>query len=622
MSEAIPVTLPAAESLLARSYQQWLARVAPDLPASLRSAIELLLQAVEAGHVCIRLAPEFTADWDDLITAGNDWVGKPGSYTPFVLDDSERFYLARYWHHEERVAALLRARAMKMVMPLDAEKLKTDLDGLFEHDPEDRQRLAALLAQFKPLTLVSGGPGTGKTTTVVKMLALLQMQSLNGPQENNNNCHPREGGDPATLNAEALGPRLRGGGKNIGPLRILLAAPTGKAAQRLTESIRTAKETLPLSAEQKALIPEDAQTLHRLLGAQGDTGRFRHDQKNPLACDLLLIDEASMIDLALMHAVLDALPADARLVLLGDRDQLASVEAGSVFGDLCSSQGCSQELRTALQSYDVALSPHAPATALADCRVELTHSYRFAAGSGIAQLASAAREGNVDAFMGTLETHPADLLATDVQWHAASDADALRQALNSGYADFRRAALSGDAAQAFAAFLGFRVLCAHRKGWRGVEGLNALMEAARVETWYAGRPVIVRENNYALRLFNGDIGICLPTPDGLRVFFESGTADSSAAQGKNAGYRALAPGRLPAHEAAWAMTVHQAQGSEFDAVMLVLPEVMTAVLDRPLIYTAVTRARKQFSLHGAASVIAESLARLPQRESGLVEKLL
>ncbi len=565
---------PAADSVLARNYRQWLARVSPDLPASVCTAIELLLQAVEAGHVCIRLAPEFTAEWEELLRQEESWVGKPGSYAPFLLDDSGRFYLARYWHHEERVATLLRERAKKMVQPPDAEKLKADLAGLFENTPEDRQRLAALLAQFKPLTLVSGGPGTGKTTTVIKMLALLQAQHADKP------------------------------------LRILLAAPTGKAAQRLSESIRHAREKLPLSPEHKALIPEDAQTLHRLLGAQGDTGRFRHDPHNPLACDLLLVDEASMIDLALMHAVLEALPAEARLVLLGDRDQLASVEAGSVFGDLCATQGCSAELRAALQPYDVALPDGSPTTRLADCRVELVHSYRFAQDSGIARLATAARAGHVDDFVALLKSPPAD-----VQWQPASDTDALRQAMLAGYAGFRRAVSRGDPAQAFQAFSGFRVLCAHRKGGRGVEGLNALMTAAHGDTWHAGRPVIVRENNHALRLFNGDIGICLPTAEGLRVFFEAGSTDGASH------FRAMAPGRLPAHESAWAMTVHQSQGSEFEAVMLVLPETVTPVLDRPLIYTAVTRAKKQFALHGAASVIAESLLRLPQRESGLVEKL-
>lgn len=608
VSDASLAASPASDSVLARSYQHWLVRVAPDMPASLCSAIELLLQAVEAGHVCIRLAPEFMAEWDGLLQGrhdgtnnqwpGNEWVGKPGSYAPFVLDDSGRFYLARYWHHEERVAAMLRTRAEKMVLPLDADTLKTDLATLFVNDPEDRQRRAALLAQFKPLTLVSGGPGTGKTTTVMKMLALLQAQAITR--------HSREGGnDGISKDDESK------------PLRILLAAPTGKAAQRLTESIRNAKEKLPLSAAQKVLIPEEAQTLHRLLGAQGDTGRFRHDSRNPLACDLLLIDEASMIDLALMHAVLDALPTEARLVLLGDRNQLASVEAGSVFGDLCAAQGCSQALHDALQPYGVSLSAQAPGSALADCRVELTHSYRFAQGSGIAQLATAARDGKADEFIATLKTPSAD-----VQWQPVSEVTDLRQALQDGYAGFRRAALTGDARQAFQAFLDFRVLCAHRKGGRGVEGLNALMESARSETWYAGRPVIVRENHYALRLFNGDIGICLPTAEGLRVFFESSASERASSKNANGSqYRALAPGRLPAHEAAWAMTVHQAQGSEFEAVLLVLPDMMTPVLDRPLIYTAVTRAKKQFSLHGAASVIAESLACLPQRESGLVEKL-
>lgn len=591
VSDASLAASPASDSVLARSYQHWLVRVAPDMPASLCSAIELLLQAVEAGHVCIRLAPEFTAEWDGLLQGrhdgtnnqwpGNEWVGKPGSYAPFVLDDSGRFYLARYWHHEERVAALLRARALRLLPQLHAEPLTAALDALFEKNPDDCQRLAALLAAFKPLTLVSGGPGTGKTTTVVKMLALLQSQQIDNP------------------------------------LRILLAAPTGKAAQRLTESIRNTKEKLPLTAVQKALIPEDAQTLHRLLGAQGDTGRFHHDSRNPLACDLLLIDEASMIDLALMHAVLDALPVEARLVLLGDRNQLASVEAGSVFGDLCAAQGCSTELRAALQPYGVSLSAQAPDSALADCRVELTHSYRFAQGSGIAQLATAARDGKVDEFIATLKAAPAD-----VQWQPVSEVADLRQALQEGYAGFRHATLTGDARQAFRAFLDFRVLCAHRKGGRGVEGLNALMESARSETWYAGRPVIVRENHYALRLFNGDIGICLATADGLRVFFESSVSESAPSQHANGSqYRALAPGRLPAHEAAWAMTVHQAQGSEFEAVLLVLPDMMTPVLDRPLVYTAVTRAKKQFALHGTASVIAESLVRLPQRESGLVEKL-
>ncbi|MDQ8038198.1 MAG: exodeoxyribonuclease V subunit alpha [Pedobacter sp.] len=557
------MNMPVTTSPLLQAARLWLQREAPQLPESLCAAIEVLYLAVEAGHVCIQVDGHESAGW---LQSG--WVGEPGAYCPFTLEkgaSSTRFYLARYQQYETAVADSLRQRAAKELQPADAAALHRDLDALFGTDPQDRQRLAALLAQFRALTLVSGGPGTGKTTTVVKMLALLQAQAGNTP------------------------------------LRILLAAPTGKAAQRLSESIRTAKQKLSLPEAVIASIPEAAQTLHRLLGAQGDTGRFRHDGKNPLACDLLLVDEASMIDLGLMQAMLAALPENARLVLLGDRDQLASVEAGSVFGDLCAGEGMSAGLAGQLRAYGVELTATPASSPLADCRIELTHSYRFASGSGIAALAKASRSGNSAEFLHALDA------GTDVSRVTAS---ALRENVQAGYAAFRSAAREGDALAAFAAFLQFRVLCAHRLGAAGVQGLNALMEAGQPQ-WYVGRPVIVRANDYALRLFNGDIGICLPTADGLRVFFETAPGE----------FRALAPGRLPAHEPAWAMTVHQSQGSEFDEVLLVLPEVVSAVLDRPLIYTAVTRAKSRFSLCGEDAVLSAALATLPQRESGLVEKL-
>ena len=548
-------------SPLMQSARNWLSREAPNLPSEVQIAIESLYSAVESGHVCIRVDAANAADW-----YATGWVGKQGDYCPFILEDSGRFYLARYHDHEKEVAQSLRQRAEKMLSPQNPDALQEQLQALFpESDPADRQRMAVLLAQFKALTLVSGGPGTGKTTTVVKMLALLQSQA----------------GDT--------------------PLHILLAAPTGKAAQRLSESIRGAKEKLSVSDDVKAAIPEQAQTLHRLLGAQGDTGRYRHDESNPLSCDVLLIDEASMIDLALMHAVLSALPPDSRLILLGDRDQLASVEAGSVFGDLCVAQGMSDQLSAQLAPYGVSIAPQALSSPIAECRVELTRSYRFAADSGIGTAARAAREGDAAALLQALVNSP------DISHcHVAQ----LPAQLDKGYAAYRELAKQGDPATAFAAFLQFRVLCAHRQGAAGVEGLNALMEAGR-SLWYAGRPIIIRVNDYALRLFNGDIGLCLPTPEGLRVFFESSPGN----------FRALATGRLPMHESAWAMTVHQSQGSEFDDVLLVLPEVVTPVLDRPLIYTAVTRAKSRFVLCGEASVLEAALLTLPRRESGLVAKL-
>jgi exodeoxyribonuclease V alpha subunit len=547
-------------SPLLLATRHWLAQAAPDLPPSLLAAIEALYLAVEEGHVCIRVDVADAAAWRD-----SGWVGDPGSFRPFILEPAGRFYLARYHRHEDAVAAALRARAARTLQPPHADVLRRDLDLLFGSDPQDRQRLAALLAQFRALTLVSGGPGTGKTTTVVKMLALLQAQ------------HREQ------------------------PLRILLAAPTGKAAQRLAESIRDAKQKLPLPDAVRALVPEQAQTLHRLLGAQGDTGRFRHGEDNPLPCDLLLVDEASMVDLALMQAMLAALPAEARLVLLGDRDQLASVEAGSVFGDLCAGDGMSAALAATLAPFGVAVTPLAGGNVLADCRVALTRSYRFAADSGIGALAAAARAGDAGSFLATLARDPSLVRVQP---------ESLRTAMQAGYAAYRDAVREGDAAAAFAAFAGFRVLCAHRQGMAGVEGLNAVMEAGHAG-WYAGRPVIVRANDAALRLFNGDIGLCLPTPQGLRVCFEAG-------EGR---YRQLAPGRLPAHEPAWAMTVHQAQGSEFDEVLLVLPDTVTPVLDRPLVYTAVTRARRRFALCGSDAVTTAALATRPQVESGLVDKL-
>lgn len=565
-------------SFLWEATRRWLVREAPDWPASLQEAVERLYRAAEAGHVCITVegGEALAAEWE-----ATGWVGRPGQYRPFILEERggrARFYLSRYHQHEAFVARALRERARQLMQPANIAALPAKLDSLFTPDPEDRQRLAALLAQFKALVLVSGGPGTGKTTTVVKMLALLQRQALTAPD------------DKACA------------------LRILLAAPTGKAAQRLSESLREAKEKLGLLPEVAAAIPETAQTLHRLLGAEGDTGRFRHGIDNPLACDLLLVDEASMIDLALMQAVLAALPPTSRLVLLGDRDQLASVEAGSVFGDLCVGGGMSAAMAAELALFGVAI-PAADAreasSVLADCRVELTRSYRFAPDSGIARLARAARVGDDAEFRAALQAQP------DLETVAATQ---LAARMKAGYAPYREAAKSvtdkDGIAAAFRAFAGFRVLAAHRQGRFGLEGLNAVMEQGS-PLWYAGRPVIVRANDPALRLFNGDIGLCLPGEDGLRVFFEAGPGE----------YRAFAPGRVPRHESAWAMTVHQSQGSEFDTVLLVLPEQPSPVQDRPLVYTAVTRAKTRFAFCGSASVLSAALATLPKRESGLVEKL-
>jgi len=549
-------------------YSNWLRRVAPDMPDVLQQAALCLFTAMAEGHVCITVDPQEFAD------VTSEWLGRPGDYTPFILD-GPRFYLARYHNHEQAVAASLEQRARLACVVNDVDGLKQELARLFKTEiSTDRQRLAVLVAQFKPLTLISGGPGTGKTSTVVNLLALLLAR------------------DPQ--------------------LRIGLAAPTGKAAQRLVGAIATAKDYLAASVEVKALIPEAATTLHRLLGALGDTGRFRHHAENPLALDVLVVDEASMIDLAMMRAVLAALPMSARLILLGDKDQLASVEAGSVFGDICAAQGMTEDFLALLAPFGIAGEAQANAPALGNCRVELTHSYRFAADSGIGRLATAARTGDVDLFMQIYETG-----AADIAWvQSASLHDSRFAALiHAGFGDYLNTVQTDNAAAAFSAFQRFRLLCAHRQGPAGVEGLNRqvqrLLQFGSGQVWYAGRPVMITANDHALRLFNGDIGLCLPTAQGLRVFFE----------GEGGVYRALLPARVPAHETAFAMTVHKSQGSEFEQVLLVLPEQQTPVLNRPLIYTAITRAKKQFTLWGMPAVAAAALASLPQRESGLRERL-
>ncbi len=564
--------MKAAESVLAQAYGDWLHSVAAELPSSLRAAVQRLLAAQQEGHVCIGLT---NAEQDQLPSwQATGWLGQAGDYRPFIVD-AGLLYLARYQAYEAGLAQALRERAQPEPLPVPAM-----LDQLFPQ-AGDRQRQAALLALRSRLLVISGGPGTGKTSTVVKLLALL----------------------------------LADGSRDW---RIALAAPTGKAAQRLGESIRGALEKLALPAELAARIPATAQTLHRLLGAQGDTGHFRHDAANPLGLDLLIVDEASMIDLALMAKLLAALPPTARLILLGDKDQLASVEAGNVLGDICAQSGYSAATVAALAAHGESLPASPQSPALGDALAFLDKSHRFRADSGIGELARASREGEGAAFTAAFARF------ADIAWENAPRLPALLKAMEQGYAPYF-AGIAGqdvcapDVAAAFSALLRFRLLCAQRTGPWGVENLNRHIERQQLGEdrlghghWYAGRAVMVTANDYSLRLFNGDIGICLNTADGLRVFFEAGPGE----------YRALHPGRLPAHEPAWAMTVHKSQGSEFEAVLLVLPEAMSPVLNRPLVYTGITRAKERFTLWGHEAVLVESLARLPERASGLAQRLL
>ena len=639
------------------AFAAFLAREVPDAPPPALLAAALASHQLGRGHACLDLAdtladPGFALslppDGDDPrgearpplpaeVLAGLDLAGwqaalaHPGlvadgpGVTPLVAV-GRRVYLRRYWQYERAVREAIDAR-LAAPLPLPADALRAALDALFPPaaNGPDWQKIACALAARSAFAIVTGGPGTGKTTTVVRLLAVLQALALAG-----------EAGRP---------------------LRIRLAAPTGKAAARLNESIAGAVARLPLDdlpegEAVRAAIPAKVTTLHRLLGSRPDSRHFRHRAGNPLPVDVLVVDEASMVDLEMMAAVLAALPAKARLVLLGDKDQLASVEAGAVLGELCrrASEG-HYTAETAGWIADVtgATIPASlidPAgTALDQAVAMLRFSHRFRHDSGIGQLAAAVNAGDVAAAVGCFDAGFADLAR--VATGEGADERALRRLAvegdtGRGYAgerplgyrhylatlrDARPAAGAtqdaiDDWARAVLAAHGqFQLLCGLRRGPWGVEGLNRriagwLQEAGLIpaaEGWYAGRPVLVTRNDYGLGLMNGDIGITLELPGGvLRVAFPAG--DGSA------GIKWVQPSRLQAVETVFALTVHKSQGSEFAHVAMALPESLSPILTRELIYTGITRARQWFTLADApgSAVLARAVERRVLRVSGLM----
>jgi exodeoxyribonuclease V alpha subunit len=383
---------------------------------------------------------------------------------------------------------------------------------------------------------------------------------------------------------------------------------------------------LQLAPEQAAQIPEEASTLHRLLGARPDSVYFRHQRDNPLPVDVLVVDEVSMVGLALMAKTVDALPPTARLILLGDKDQLASVEAGAVLGDLCFGGGrFAPEFQTRLAALTGESLPRGRTTPppLADAIVLLRHSYRFGAASGIGALARAVNSGKPVEAMAVLMNPPHD----DIAWRTLHDPaelpTQLAEPVVTGFAPYLQAVQDGAGPVAvFERFNQFRVLSALRKGPFGVEALNRLCEAALRErglihprhSGYLGQPVMIVRNDYNLRLFNGDIGITLPDPEEperMKVFF----------LGSDGALRGFAPARLPEHETVYAMTVHKSQGSEFDRVLVVTPNESSPVLSRELIYTALTRAKQQAVFYGTPAVFAAAVERRLRRSSGLRDRL-
>jgi exodeoxyribonuclease V alpha subunit len=454
------------------------------------------------------------------------------------------------------------------------------------------------------LTIVSGGPGTGKTTTVVNLLACLLAH------------------DPEC--------------------RIALAAPTGKAAARMTEAIRLRATHLP--AETRERLPTESFTIHRLLRVRPGGG-FVHDASHPLAIDALVVDEASMLDLSLATHLLEAVPPTARIILLGDKDQLAAVESGAVFSELSVDPSlgaaCVADLAALARTPAEAIRPPPPvqASALRDAAVWFTQNFRFASDSGIGRLAALVNAGDAAAALAWLR-EGADASVDWVVDAAAHPAPQVLHRMEEGYAPFLEAVAANPThvGAITEAFGHFRVLCALREGPRGVTALNAEMarrfRAALLATpgiaalqardaleglddhapWFPGRPVIVLSNDYVLKLFNGDIGIALPDATGqLLVHFPDAASPG--------GFRAIAPVRLPHHETAFAMTVHKSQGSEFDRVLVMLPGERSRVLTRELLYTAITRARSRVALCTSAPVLEAAIAASTHRHSGLLARL-
>lgn len=595
---------------LDHALAQSLRRLDSDTPDAVLAAAALASLAVAKGHAGVRLGAadglvEAEIAWPDADAwtrqlAASRWVDTPDDATavadphaPLVLEGG-LLYLRRYREYERALALGLQRIATQPVPEAGIEPLALLFARLFPHAAhDDRQARAAALALRHALLLVTGGPGTGKTTTTARLLVLLVAQALH---------------------AGRASPR------------IALAAPTGRAAERMAESVRQAVQALAamgVDADLLAALPTSGTTLHRLLGTIPDSPRFRHDGDNPLPFDVVVVDEASMIDLPLMAKLVDAVASGTRLVLLGDPDQLPSVEAGDVLAAILGAagegdameRGDADVLRPLLGDADKTsvLVQEGGEARFPGIRVHLQRGWRQSEALDLAPLAAAVREGDADAALGQLRAGT----LSNVHFHEGL-ADPLEPQRDALLAHFRALGHAATPADALAQSTRLRLLTAVREGPQGARTLNARIERLLAEGGGSGRApqghfqgqlLIVTENSYRHRLFNGDIGVCLRDAAGTLVAWFPGDDAGNP--------RAFHPAALPAHESAFAMTVHKAQGSEFDTVWLLLPARGNRVLSRELVYTGITRARRALHVAGSEAVIREALARHAGRWSGL-----
>jgi exodeoxyribonuclease V alpha subunit len=585
-------------------------RIGRDPDELVRLALALTVRALRNGSVCVDLRTVHTTAFDEIEGAidvaalpwpePDEWIGACRA-SPLVADGAGQpcgrplrlagglLYLERYWQQEELVRVQLQQRFAAPAPEIDQSRLSAALPRLFDHEglapgEPDRQQLAAAVSALGRVSVLAGGPGTGKTTTVARLLALLRDQP--GPA-----------------------------------LRIALAAPTGKAAARLEEAVRSVTAQLDRE-DQRRLGELTASTLHRLLGwLPSNRSRFRHDATNQLPHDVVIVDEMSMVSLTLMARLLEAVRPSARLVLVGDPDQLSSVEAGAVLADIARAPGPPDaDLGQRLSELGLIASRE---TAPVHGVVQLTRTWRF--GGAIDALAGAIRAADADAAIAVLRSGAGDVHFSEIDLEGAPT-EASARAL-AGMAEQVRAAgvamldaaRSGDIAGALAALDRHRLLCAHRRGPYGVLRWGLEVERWLVEAipgygedgeWYVGRPLLVTANDYEMSLYNGDTGVIVETPDGVRAAFARGAAA-----------KLFPPVRLDAIQTVHAMTVHRAQGSQFDSVSFVVPPPDSPLLTRELLYTAVTRARRHVLLIGSEEAIRFAVHRPANRASGLRHRL-
>ncbi len=515
-------------------------------------------------------------------------IGTPGQYCPLILENT-RVYLYRYWNYEQNLAqSILSCTSQKDEFINDENAAYIQSLSQDTHSSEtDWQIVSAIASLLNHFTVISGGPGTGKTTTAAKVLLLLNM------------CLKKS-------------------------LRIALAAPTGKAAARLNDSIQSVLSTLNISDELKKAIPCQTHTIHRLLGTISLSPGFRHNSLSPLPYDIILVDEASMIDLALMSKLVGAVPKKSRLIMLGDRDQLSSVEAGAVLGDICDTGNSHQftvkqaeYLKRLLPGFNESGNPLEPP--IANSIVSLRKSYRFNENSGIGMLSRAVNRGDVNGISEILDSHKHG----DCTRKPLPSEHNLKNSLKSSVLEFfRPLCTEKDPLNALNQLDRFKILCATRQGPYGVNSINSMIISIlkssglipRETDLFHGLPLLINANDYALDLYNGDSGIIIPEQKNNRVYRAAFKSSQSA-------IKSFQVAQLHSWEVAYALTVHKSQGSEFDHIILILPPVPIPILSRELVYTALTRARKSVEIWSSGSILEKAVLSRTVRQSGLRDKL-